>query len=98
MSENIALLGQFGKTLTDPIINCTQLQENRDFHSGRNRLVTFEQEQHPAEAFALLLAKSNNPNTIGAVCIEEQADGSSFIMRTAVDSGSQVEGWTHFDD
>lgn len=89
LSENIALLGQFGKTLTNPIINHTQLQQHGGLHSGRKRLLTFEQEQRSAEAFALLLATSDNRNTIGAVCIEEQPDGSSFIVRTAVNSGSQ---------
>jgi hypothetical protein len=51
--------------------------------------LTFEQEQRTAEAFALLLATTDNRNAIGAVCVEEQLDGSGFIVRTAVNSGSQ---------
>jgi hypothetical protein len=91
LSENIAVLGQFGKTLTDPIINYTPPWVNIGSQSSRDRLLTFEQEQRTAEAFALLLATTDNRNAIGAVCIEEQPDGSSFIVRTAVNSGSQHE-------
>jgi hypothetical protein len=91
LSENIALLGQFGKTLTDPIITSTPLWDKRGFQGRHERLLTFEQEQRTAEAFALLLATTDNRNTIGAVCIEEQPDGGGFIVRTAVNSGPQDE-------
>jgi len=91
LSENIAFLGQFGKTMTDPITNCTPPWDNRGSNNDLKRLLTPEQEQRTAEAFALLLATSDNRNAIGAVSIEEQPDGSSFIVRTAVNSGSQGE-------
>ncbi|QDS68007.1 hypothetical protein FKW77_009383 [Venturia effusa] len=93
LSENIALLAQFGKTLTDPTISKTPpwvSRSSQDNHAG-DRSLDFEQERHTAEAFALLLATSDDRNAIGAVCIEEQPDGSSFIVRTAVNSGSQDE-------
>jgi hypothetical protein len=91
LSENIALLGQFGKTLADPIINDTPPWVNRDSQGIHERSLTFEQEQRTAEAFALLLATTDDRNAIGAVCVEEQPDGSGFIVRTAVNSGSQNE-------
>lgn len=91
LSENIALLGQFGKTLTDPIVTTIPPWVNRDAQGNHKRLLTFEQEQRTAEAFALLLATTDDRNAIGAVCVEEQLDGSGFIVRTAVNSGSQDE-------
>jgi hypothetical protein len=91
LSENIALLGQFGKTLTDPTVTNTPPWANRDSHDSHERFLTFDQEQRTAEAFALLLATTDNRNAIGAVCVEEQPDGSSFIVLTAVNSGSQDE-------
>jgi hypothetical protein len=89
LSENIALLEQFGKTLTDPIVNYTPPWVNRGSQSSLERSLTFEQEQRTAEVFALLLATTDDRNEIGAVCIEEQPDGNGFIVRTAVNSGSQ---------
>ena len=93
LAENIALLGQLGKTVTDPTIQKTSilLQGKEDLYSSNSRLLSLEQEQRTAEAFALLLATSDDSNTIGAVCIEEHTDGSGFVVRTAVNSGSQKE-------
>jgi hypothetical protein len=89
LSENIALLGQFGKTFTDPIITNTPWLGNRDSQGNYKRLLTLEQEQRTAEAFALLLATTDDRNAIGAVCVEEQLDGNSIIICTAVNSGAQ---------
>jgi hypothetical protein len=91
LSENIALLGQFGKTLIDPTVNNTPQWVNRDSQGSHEHCLTFEQEQRTAEAFALLLATTDDRNAIGAVCVEEKLDGSGFIVRTAVNSGSQDE-------
>lgn len=91
LSENIALLEQFGKTLTDPVTTSATPWDNRALQGDHAPTLTREQEQRTAEAFALLLATSDNKNAIGAVCIEQQSVGSGFILRTAVNSGTQDE-------
>lgn len=53
------------------------------------RVLSFKHEQQTAKAFAILLSVSDDPKTVGAVCIEEGLDRESLVIRTAVNSGSQ---------
>jgi hypothetical protein len=88
LTENIALLAQFPKYLEEPATNQPPSWPTSKA-AGYTRNLTLEQEKRWAETFALLLATTNDPSRVGAVCIEEKPDGSGFVVRTATNTGSQ---------
>lgn len=91
MVENVAFLEQFarpGRVLADPVVNLQPPVKTVAESTGLQRSLTFDQERRLAEAFALVLATTDDPNLVGAVCIEEKADGNGLIVRAAANSGS----------
>lgn len=92
LSENIAFLAQFancGRALADPVVNLQPLITTVERSKKPvRRLLTFNQERRLAEAFALVLATTEKPSQVGAVCIEEKPSGVGFIVRIAENSGS----------
>ena len=48
-----------------------------------------QHEQRIAQAFTVLLADTDDPCAIGAVCLEEQPNDTELLVRTAVNSGNQ---------
>ena len=89
LSENIAFLAQFGKTIDKPTVALSRLQPTKALENEKRHTLTFEEERDMAQVFALLLATTPDSNKIGAVGIEERLGRDGFIVRTAVNSGSQ---------
>jgi len=92
LAEKIAFLAQFanrGRTLSDPIIELLPLNNRlgKDDTESK-RALTFDEERRLAEAFALILATTDKPSRVGAVCIEEQPNSSGFAVRFAANSGT----------
>jgi hypothetical protein len=89
LSENIAFLSSLLKNrraLEEPSINA--LKGQKGIAQDRPGL-SFDEEKRTAEAFALLLATTDDRDAIGAVCIEQNPYNSAMILRTAVNSGPQ---------
>jgi hypothetical protein len=92
LAENIAFLSQFanqGRTLSDPVVDLLPLNDRlRKEDTGSKRALTFNEERRLAEAFALILATTDKPSRVGAVCIEELPKSSGLIVRFAANSGT----------
>lgn len=93
LTENIAVLS-LCKTTCDPITEIDLLTEYGN--DAKNYALSIQQEQKIAEAFAILLANTDDPNTVGAICLEEQPDRNGLLIRTAVNSGLQKERTANF--
>lgn len=87
--ENIALLSRFTKYIDEPTTNQPPWGIAEKDTMGSERQLTVEEEKRTAQVFALLLSTNDDPNRIGAVCIQETHETGSFIVRTATNSGSQ---------
>lgn len=87
LTEDIALLALCDSIL-EPITRYPVLQEEAledDSYS-----LTVEHERQIAEAFAILLANTDDPSAVGPVCIEEQIGASGLFITIAVNSGNLV--------
>ncbi|KAF2194187.1 hypothetical protein K469DRAFT_651397 [Zopfia rhizophila CBS 207.26] len=96
LAENIALLAILDPKL-EPVTQNPVPSKFRDGADAYYRALSLKHEQRTAEAFAVLLANTDDPSRIGAICIEEKARGSGLIVRTAVNSGSQAERKATFE-
>lgn len=90
ITENIALLALLGSKLEPPKSNPVPhaMQHNA---GAQRRLLSFKRELGISEAFSILLCMTDDPNRVGAVCVEETGQGSGLLLLTAVNSGSQKE-------
>lgn len=92
LTENVALLALCATTF-GPIKEET-LPLERAVSGGR--LLSLQHEQQITEAFAILLANTDNLSKVGAVCVEERRSPTGLLIRTAVNSGSQEERMSNF--
>lgn len=86
LTENIALLSLYGTTFELMTKTDASQRNSTEVHEYT---LSFQHEQQIAEAFAVLLANTDNPSAVGAICLEEQPNGTGLLMRTAVNSGQQ---------
>lgn len=93
LTENIAVLS-LCRTTCDPITEIDLLTGYDN--DAKNYALSIQQEQKVAEAFAILLANTDDPKTVGAICLEEQPDRDGLLVRTAVNSGLQKERTANF--
>ncbi|KAF2008556.1 hypothetical protein BU24DRAFT_415907 [Aaosphaeria arxii CBS 175.79] len=93
LTENIALLSLCGTTL-EPLMDYTLPV---DPPGAIHHHLSLQHEQQVAEAFAILLANTDDPNAVGAICVEEQPNATGLLIRMAVNSGSQQERTSTFD-
>lgn len=93
LTENIAVLSLCGTTF-DPMTEIDISMQNDP--NASNYKLSIQQEQQVAEAFAVLLSNTDDPRTVGAVCVEEQPNGTGLLLRTAVNSGLQEERTANF--
>lgn len=92
LTENIALLALCATTF-EPVIEKTLPLETPAI--GGHTLA-IQHEQQITEAFAILLAHTDDPSAVGAICVEEQHSPAGLLVRTAVNSGSQEERIANF--
>jgi len=93
LTENVAVLS-LCRTTFDPV---TEIDLPTGYgNDGKNYALSIQQEQKVAEAFAILLANTDDPHSVGAVCLEEQPDKNGLLIRTAVNSGLQKERTANF--
>lgn len=90
IAQNIALLalfpGKFERSKLNPVpagLN-TRLGDDK-------RELSLQDEKAVAEAFSVLLAITDDPSKIGAVCVEERPEEKKILIRSAVNSGSQAK-------
>lgn len=78
LAENHALLALFDSTFE-------HITENafapRKFPRVGGYKLSLQNEQQIVEAFAIILANTDDPSAAGAICVEEQATG--LLTRTA---------------
>lgn len=96
ITENIALLAVLAhngkiESPTDNPIPAT-------LANSAHRILSIRREKDLAEAFAVLLATTDDPSKVGAICVEEKPDKTGLVIRTAVNSGSQEERMRVFRD
>ncbi|KAF1847189.1 uncharacterized protein K460DRAFT_280998, partial [Cucurbitaria berberidis CBS 394.84] len=92
LTENIALLALCDTTLEPMIEDHPPPEKSPEIDSYK---LSFQHEQQVTEAFAVLLANTDDPNKVGAICLEEQPDG--LLIRTAVNSGDQKDRKASFE-
>ncbi|KAF2427245.1 hypothetical protein EJ08DRAFT_360601 [Tothia fuscella] len=93
--ENISFLNQFanqGRTLSEPFFELLPLKGRlgKD-DTEHKRALSFNEERRLAEVFALVLATTDKPSRVVAVCIEEQANCSGIIVRFAANVRTSEE-------
>jgi hypothetical protein len=93
LTENIALLALCATTF-EPIIEETLPLE---IPVVGGHTLTLPHEEKITEAFAVLLAHTDDPSAVGAICVEEQRNPVGLLVRTAVNSGSQRERMAIFE-
>jgi hypothetical protein len=95
LAENIAFLSQFanqGRTLSDPIVDLLPRNDRLGKEDTKSkRLLTFDEERRLAEVFVFILATTDKPSRVGAVCIEEKPKSCGLIVRFATNSGTLEE-------
>lgn len=89
ITENIALLAVLAhngkiESPTDNPIPAT-------LANSAHRILSIRREKDLAEAFAVLLATTDDPSRVGAICVEERPNKDGLVIRSAVNSGSQEE-------
>lgn len=89
IEENVALLALFNPKCEALTRNALP-SEGEDCQNVPHRTLTLKDEKKAAEAFAILFATTDNPNQVGAVCVEETSDGRGLTVRTATNSGPQT--------
>ncbi|KAL5400402.1 hypothetical protein PMIN03_012406 [Paraphaeosphaeria minitans] len=92
LTENIALLALCATTF-EPV---TEDFLPLEIPAIGGHTLTLQHEQQITEAFAILLAHTDDPSAVGAICVEEQRNLVGLLVRTAVNSGSQRERMTNF--
>jgi hypothetical protein len=92
LTENIALLALCATTF-EPVMEETLPLE---ISAVGGHTITLQHERKIAEAFAILLAHTDDPSAVGAICVEEQRNPIGLLVRTAVNSGSQSERMANF--
>lgn len=90
ISENTALLSLFPSKF-EPKIAYPTPPERRDSVHSSDYVLSLKHEKQCAEAFAILLPDTDDPDRIPAVCIEENSGGTGLTIRIASNSGSQKE-------
>ncbi|KAF1970795.1 hypothetical protein BU23DRAFT_379506, partial [Bimuria novae-zelandiae CBS 107.79] len=93
LTENIALLALCATTF-EPVKEETLQLKSPEIDGY---MLSLHHEQRTTEAFAVLLANTDDPSAVGAICVEEQHDPIGLLVRTAVNSGSQKERMTNFE-
>lgn len=86
LRENIALLGLLGKEHKLP----AEYQIPPDFRGCQTsfpRQLTMERERDLVDTLAFIAASSHDSDKVIAVCVEEQQDGKSVMVRIAANSG-----------
>ncbi|EEP77644.1 predicted protein [Uncinocarpus reesii 1704] len=88
ITENIALLGLLDAK--EPEARNNVPAKFTDEKYAARFPLSFKEEQRTAEAFAILLANTDDCKKVGAVCVEQQPDGHGLVIRTAVNCGNQT--------
>ncbi|KAK8179516.1 hypothetical protein BC567DRAFT_248808, partial [Phyllosticta citribraziliensis] len=92
IAENAALLSLFPPLgILEPKVTYPIPSQRRDSAHPSKYVLSLKDETRCAQAFAILLADSIDPDRIGAVCIEEEPVGEGLTVRIASNSGSQLK-------
>lgn len=85
LTENIAVLAQCDTTFGPTTKNALP-PRNPEVDGYK---LSLQHEQQITEAFAVLLAITDDPSAVGAICLEEQRNATGLLIRTAVNSSNQ---------
>lgn len=86
LKENIVLLRKATKTPGQDQVNPLPKESNKN-QAEFERQLPIKREAELAECLAFLSGSSDDRNNVKAVCVEEQPDGLSMIIRIAANDG-----------
>ena len=87
IKENIALLLWLGAEPGEPKMNPWPQHLTHDDPTATSRKLQLQQEIDLVDNFAFLLATTDDPEKVVAVCLEEHSNGAGVIIRIADNSG-----------